>query len=78
MRKAYNDFRVGSNPGSCLHGGRKILRKETAFILVPDREATPKGHVTDYGVTTFYEFLTRIPSQLKEPEHPFTYNTSVF
>ena len=25
-------------------------------------------HVTDYGVITFYEFVTRIPSQLKEPE----------
>ena len=28
-----------------------------------------RGHITDYGVITFYEFLTRIPSRLKEPEH---------
>ena len=74
IRKTYNDLRVGSNPSGCLHGGRKILREGTAFILVYMQtfqwEATSKDYVTDYGVTTFYEFLTRIPSQLKEPKHP--------
>ena len=30
---------------------------------------TTQDHVTDYGVITLNDFLTRIPSHLKEPEH---------
>ena len=82
IRKTYNELRVGSNPSDCLHGGTKILREGTAFILVYMQtfqwEATSKDHVTDYGVTTFYEFLTRIPSQLKEPEHQLHTISQVF
>ena len=68
-----NDLRVGSNPSGCLRGGKKILREGAASILVymqtVQREATSKDRVTDDGVTTFYDFLTRIASQLKDPEH---------
>lgn len=35
---------------------------------IPVRDTT-QDHVTDYGVITFNDFLTRIPSQLEEPEH---------
>ena len=34
IRKTYNDLLVGLSPSGCLHGGKKILRKGTAFILV--------------------------------------------
>ena len=36
---------------------------------IPVRD-TSQDHLNDYGVITFYDILTRIPSQLKEPEHP--------
>ena len=68
--KTYNDLRVGSNPSGCLLGGRKIPGEGTAFILVYMETFRRGDHVTDYGVITFYEFLTRIPSRLKEPERP--------
>ena len=47
----------------------RLQEKETAFILVYMQTFRGGDDVTDYGVITFNEFLTRIPSRLKEPEH---------
>ena len=44
--------------------------KEQSVYFGLNANIPVRDHVTDYGVITFYEFLTRIPSQLQEPDHP--------
>ena len=81
VRKTYNDLRVGSNPSGCLHGGRKILREGTAFILVYMQtfqwEGTSKDHVWLWCHNVLWISIKNSFST-QRTRTPITYNTSVF